>query len=60
MRKNNGKTPRRKIVLRLPDRDHAKSYVLNSLSSPLDRRFRSRRSPMLSDAGRKCSTGNEC
>jgi len=28
----------RKIVLRLPDLDHAKSSVLNSLSSPCSRR----------------------
>jgi hypothetical protein len=28
----------RKIVLRLPDLDHAKSFVLNSLSSPRSRR----------------------
>ena len=34
MRKKN-KTPlRRKIVLRLPDLDHAKNSVLNTLSSP--------------------------
>ena len=29
---------RRKIVLRLPDLDHAKSSVLNTLSSPNSRR----------------------
>jgi len=36
-KKNNG-LPRRKIVLKLPDLDHAKSAVLNSLSSPHSRR----------------------
>jgi len=36
--KNNKKELRRKIVLRLPDLDHAKSSVLNSLSSPRSRR----------------------
>ena len=34
MRKRNRKPPCRKIVLRLPDLDQAKSAVLNSLSSP--------------------------
>lgn len=38
MRKRNRKAPCRKIVLRLPDPDHAKSAVLNSLSSPCSRR----------------------
>src|ERR1700751_4936341 len=38
MRKRNRKEPCRKIVLRLPDLDHAKSSVLNSLSSPSSRR----------------------
>src|ERR1700756_4811009 len=38
MRKRNKKPLRRKIVLRLPDLDHAKSSVLNSLSSPSSRR----------------------
>jgi site-specific recombinase XerD len=38
MRKRNRKAPRRKIVLRLPDLDQAKSAVLNSLSSPCSRR----------------------
>jgi Phage integrase family len=38
MRKKNKKPLRRKIVLRLPDLDHAKSSVLNSLSSPSSRR----------------------
>jgi hypothetical protein len=33
MRKNNRRPPCRKIVLKLPDLDHAKSAVLNSLSS---------------------------
>lgn len=33
MRKKNRKPSRRKIVLRLPDLDHVKSSVLNSLSS---------------------------
>ncbi len=31
MRKRNKKPPCRKIVLKLPDLDHAKSAVLNSL-----------------------------
>jgi len=34
MRKRNKNPPYRKIVLKLPDLDHAKSAVLNSLSSP--------------------------
>src|SRR5271155_3441096 len=38
MRKRNRKTPCRKIVLRLPDLDHTKAAVLNSLSSPHSRR----------------------
>src|SRR5271168_3165636 len=38
MRKKNKKTIRRKTVLRLADLDHAKSSVLNSLSSPRSRR----------------------
>ena len=38
MRKKNKKPVRRKIVLRLPDLDHAKNSVLNSLSSPKSRR----------------------
>jgi site-specific recombinase XerD len=38
MRKKNRKPPCRKIVLRLPDLDHTKSAVLNSLSSPHSRR----------------------
>ena len=38
MRKKNKKLIRRKIVLRLPDLDHTKSAVLNSLSSPHSRR----------------------
>ena len=38
MRKKNKKSLRRKIVLRLPDLDHAKNSVLNSLSSPNSRR----------------------
>jgi hypothetical protein len=38
MRKKGGNTLRRKIVLRLPDLDHAKNSVLNSLSSPNSRR----------------------
>jgi integrase len=38
MRKRNRKPPCRKIVLRLPDLDQAKSAVLNSLSSPSSRR----------------------
>src|SRR5580698_690142 len=37
MRKKNKKPLRRKIALRLPDLDHAKSSVLNSLSSPSSR-----------------------
>ena len=38
MRKKNTKPLHRKIVLRLPDLDHAKNSVLNSLSSPNSRR----------------------
>jgi integrase len=38
MRKKNKRPIRRKIVLRLPDLDHAKSVVLSSLSSPSSRR----------------------
>src|SRR6201989_3070778 len=38
MRKNDKKPLRCKIVLRLPDLDHAKNSVLNSLSSPNSRR----------------------
>src|ERR1700727_2084174 len=38
MRKKSRKPPSRKIVLRPPDLDHAKSAVLNSLSSPHSRR----------------------
>src|SRR5580692_8865744 len=38
MHKRNKKPPCRKIVLKLPDLDHAKSAVLNSLSSPHSRR----------------------
>src|SRR6201996_4951352 len=38
MRKKNRKPPCRKIVLRVPDLDLAKSAVLNSLSSPQSRR----------------------
>lgn len=38
MRKRNRRAPCRKIVLKLPDLDHAKSTVLNSLSSPHSRR----------------------
>ena len=38
MRKRNKRPPCRKIVLKLPDLDHAKSAVLNSLSSPHSRR----------------------
>jgi hypothetical protein len=38
MRKRNRRPPCRKIVLKLPDLDHAKSAVLNSLSSPHSRR----------------------
>ena len=33
MRKKSRKPPSRKIVLRLPDLDHAKAAVLDSLSS---------------------------
>jgi integrase len=38
MRRKRSKPPCRKIGLRLPDLDHAKSAVLNSLSSPSSRR----------------------
>ena len=38
MRKRNSRPPCRKIVLKLPDLDHAKSAVHNSLSSPHSRR----------------------
>ena len=38
MRKKKRKPLRRKIVLRLPDLDHAKNSVLNSLNSPNSRR----------------------
>jgi hypothetical protein len=38
MHKRNKKPPCRKIVMKLPDLDHAKSAVLNSLSSPHSRR----------------------
>jgi hypothetical protein len=38
MRKKNRKPLRRKIVLRLPDLDHAKTSVLSSLSPPNSRR----------------------
>jgi hypothetical protein len=38
MRKRNRRPPCRKIVLKLPDLDQAKSAVLNSLSSPHSRR----------------------
>jgi site-specific recombinase XerC len=38
MRKKNKKLIRRKIVLHLPDLDHTKSAVLNSLSSPHSKR----------------------
>ncbi|XWK66814.1 tyrosine-type recombinase/integrase [Tunturiibacter gelidiferens] len=38
MHKENRKPPCRRIVLRLPDLDHTKSAVLNSLSSPRSRR----------------------
>jgi hypothetical protein len=38
MRKRSRKAPCRKIVLRLPDLDHTKAAVLNSLSSPHSRR----------------------
>jgi len=37
-KKRQRKSPCRRIVLRLPDLDHAKSAVLNSLSSPCSRR----------------------
>jgi hypothetical protein len=38
MPKNARKQFTRKLILRLPDLDHAKSSVLNSLSSPRSRR----------------------
>ena len=38
MRKKSRKPPSRKIVLRLPDLDHTKAAVLNSLSCPHSRR----------------------
>jgi site-specific recombinase XerD len=38
MRKKGRKPPSRKIVLRLPELDHTKAAVLNSLSSPHSRR----------------------
>jgi len=38
MHKRNKKPPCRKIVLKPPDLDHAKSAVLNSLSSPHSKR----------------------
>src|SRR5580700_9401348 len=38
MRKKSRKPPSRKIVLRLPDLDHTKAAVLNSLGSPHSRR----------------------
>lgn len=38
MRKKNRRPTCRKMVLTLPDLDHAKSAVLNSLSSPHSRR----------------------
>ena len=38
MRKKNKKPLHRRIVLRLPDLDHARNSVLNSLSSPSSRR----------------------
>jgi hypothetical protein len=38
MRKKNRRPICRKSVLKLPDLDHAKSAVLNSLSSPHSRR----------------------
>jgi len=38
MHKGNGRPPCHKLVLKLPDLDHAKSAVLNSLSSPHSRR----------------------
>lgn len=37
MHKGNGRPPCRKLILKLPDLDHAKSAVLNSLSSPHSR-----------------------
>jgi hypothetical protein len=44
----------RKIVLRLPDLDHAKSSVLNSLSSP-----RSRRNYGIEGTGPETSRGDD-
>jgi hypothetical protein len=38
MRKKSKKLNRARIVLRLPDLDHSKTSVLNSLSSPRSRR----------------------
>ena len=38
MHKGNKRLPCHKIVLKLPDLDHAKSAVLNRLSSPHSRR----------------------
>lgn len=38
MRKRNRRPPHRKIVLKLPDLDHANSAVLNSLISPHSKR----------------------
>lgn len=38
MRRKKRKPPCRKIVFRLSDLDHAKSAVLNNLSSPSSRR----------------------
>jgi len=38
MRKKSKKHNRARIVLRLPDLDHSKTAVLNSLSSPRSRR----------------------
>jgi hypothetical protein len=38
MRKKSRKTLHRKIVLRLPDLDHAKHSVLSTLTSPNSRR----------------------
>lgn len=38
MRKRNNRPTCRKMVLKLPDLDHAKLAVLNSLSSPHSRR----------------------
>jgi hypothetical protein len=38
MRKKNRKAVYRKIILRLPDPDHSKTAVLNSLSSSHSRR----------------------